>query len=447
MPTQEVVFAARPAALLQRGVGSGRALLDGGSARSWGDGSVRFADRPCATLEVFASAWGRWRWGRSLTWRRGDPFAQWEEFQRRAWADLGTGPHVGVLSVFAYDLKHWVERLPRRLSWPPQPLLYAALYDWSYQADRRGGGAVLHAASAAALEERRRWLDAALQRGEDHVAADRAVDLQASMGAERYAAMLGRAQEYIAAGDIYQVNLARAFRAPCAVAAGGALFARWAESFPMPFAAFVDAGEWVLLSNSPECFLRIDGDRIATFPIKGTRRLEGGDVAAASDARRLAADAKERAEHVMIVDLERNDLGRVCVPGSVEVGDFMAVERFPLLQHMVSEVRGRLLPGVSPARILRATFPGGSITGAPKVRAMQIIEELEPTARGFYTGALGWSSPDGRSCFNIAIRTALVDPRGLHFHAGGGIVADSNTQREFEETLTKADSLRRVLGG
>jgi len=447
MPTQEVVFAARPAALLQRCVGAGRVLFDGGSDQSWADGTVRLADRPRATLEIFPSAWGRWRWGRGCTWRRADPLAQWEEFQQRAWRELGAAPHVGIVSVLSYDLKHWIERLPRRLAWPAQPLLYAAAYDWCYEADRRSGRALLHAATRADLDERRGWLEASLAGAGGFAEELPAIELRAAAGADEHARMVHRVQEYIGAGDIYQVNLARAFDATFPVEASAALFARWTHAFPMPFAAFVDSGEWALVSNSPECFLRIDGDRIATFPIKGTRRCDGEDSVATSGARQLATDAKERAEHVMIVDLERNDLGRVCVPGSVTVRDFMTVERFPLLQHMVSEVGGVLLPNVSPARILRATFPGGSITGAPKVRAMQIIEEIEPVARGFYTGAVGWSRPDGTARFNIAIRSALVDRRGLHFHAGGGIVADSHADKEFEETVTKADALRRVLAG
>lgn len=257
--------------------------------------------------------------------------------------------------------------------------------------------------------------------------------------------MLARAHEYIAAGDIYEINLAQRFTADAELADAPALFAAWAERYPMPFAAFVDGGAWAIVSNSPECLLLTDGARAATFPIKGTRRL---DPRASADAlaAELRGDAKEHAEHVMVVDLERNDLGRVCEIGSVEVAEFAAVRQYPVLVHMVSEVRGRLRDGTSPAALLRATFPGGSITGAPKIRAMQLIEELEPAARGFYTGAIGWTELDGRSRFSIAIRTAVLDRAGLTYWAGGGIVADSDAEREFAETLLKSETLFRAWG-
>jgi para-aminobenzoate synthetase component 1 len=252
---------------------------------------------------------------------------------------------------------------------------------------------------------------------------------------------VARVHEYIAAGDVYQVNLAQPFHAAAARADAAALYAAWTEQYPMPYAAYVDGGDWTLVANSPECLLRVDGDRIATLPIKGTRR-RGGNANGP-----LAADAKERAEHVMIVDLERNDLGRVCRDGSIEVADLFAERAYPLLVHMVSEVRGRLRPGVGLATVLRALFPGGSITGAPKIRAMEIIEELEPAPRGFYTGAVGWTEPDGRSVFNIAIRTAVLDAAGLCYWAGGGIVADSRAADEYAETLLKTEALLHALRG
>jgi len=223
-----------------------------------------------------------------------------------------------------------------------------------------------------------------------------------------------------------------------------ALFAAWLDRYPMPFAAYVDGGAWIALSNSPECFLIADDGSVATFPIKGTRRRRA-DCAADTLAAELQGDAKEQAEHVMVVDLERNDLGRVCEPGSVAVAEFAAVRQYPLLVHMVSEVRGRLRCGTSLAALLRATFPGGSISGAPKIRAMQIIEELEPAARGFYTGSIGWTEIDGESRFNIAIRTAVLDAGGLTYWAGGGIVADSDATREYQESLLKAEALFRAL--
>jgi para-aminobenzoate synthetase component 1 len=256
--------------------------------------------------------------------------------------------------------------------------------------------------------------------------------------------MIARAHEYIAAGDVYEINLAQAFTVDAGLADAPGLFAIWTERYPMPFAAYVDGGAWIAVSNSPECFLRADGTHVTTFPVKGTRRLDARPDAAALAAE-LRGDAKEQAEHVMVVDLERNDLGRVCELGSIEVVELAAVRQYPVLLHMVSEVRGRLRPGTSLAALLRATFPGGSITGAPKVRAMQIIEELERVPRGFYTGAIGWTELDGESRFNIAIRTALLDGAGLTYWAGGGIVADSDAEREYAETVLKSETLFRAL--
>jgi anthranilate/para-aminobenzoate synthase component I len=254
--------------------------------------------------------------------------------------------------------------------------------------------------------------------------------------------LVDRAREYIAEGDIYQVNLAQRFIAADFAPDGAGLFAAWRQAYPMPFAAYVDGGDWTAVSNSPECFLTIDGRDVATFPIKGTRNRES-----AAAGRALDDDPKERAEHVMIVDLERNDLGRVCEAGSVEVAAFARVQSYPLLEHMVSEVRGRLRPNVTLSQLFQATFPGGSITGAPKIRAMEIIDELEPCARGLYTGAIGWSDLRGASRFNLAIRTAVLNQEGLSYHAGGGIVADSDPEREYDETLLKSEALFRALSG
>jgi len=451
MPTQEVARAARPSALLQRGERRHPILLDGGGSESWLGGEALYSDDPVATLEVFPSGWGRWRAAGAETWRWGDPLAQWEAFVARGRAEHSGDPAgAGFLSVLGYDLKHWIESLPRRLPWLRQPVLYCARYDWSYRASHRTNAARITAPSRDQLAERLRWYE--------HVPSSPAIaDHGRGPGKRRagcprptlspaqYASMIARAHDYIAAGDVYEINLAQRFRTRAERADAPALFAAWAERYPMPFGAYVDGGPWVVLSNSPECFLTVDGDEVATFPIKGTRRRRRGERVNALGAA-LRADPKEHAEHVMVVDLERNDLGRVCETGSVDVAELAAVREYPLLVHMVSEVRGRLRAGTSLAALVRATFPGGSISGAPKVRAMQLIEELEPAPRGFYTGAIGWTEMDGRSRFSIAIRTAVLDGAGLTFWAGGGIVADSDAEREYEETLLKAESLFRALG-
>jgi para-aminobenzoate synthetase component 1 len=463
MPTQEVARAARPSALLQSGERRRHAvLLDGGGPDSWVDGEAIYADDPAATLTVFPSGWGRWSSGATDTWHWGDPLQQWDAFLAAGRNAIGAdAPGAGFLTVLSYDLKHWIEALPRRLPWPHLPVLHCARYDWSYRANYRSGTARITTASAATLSAQVRRYErsgdlqvamasAARRRGAPPA---RHGDLKVAatpcprptLSKPAYTAMLARAHDYIAAGDIYEVNLAQRFSAAATLDDAPALFAAWSERYPMPFAAYVDGGGWIAVSNSPECFFVCDGAQVATFPIKGTRRLDSG-AAAAARAAELRSDPKEHAEHVMVVDLERNDLGRICEVGSVEVADFAAVRQYPVLVHMVSEVRGRLHPGTPLVAVLRAIFPGGSISGAPKIRALQIIEELEPAARGFYTGAIGWTELNGYSRFSIAIRTAVLASSGLTFWAGGGIVADSDPDREYAETLLKSETLFRALG-
>ena len=252
-----------------------------------------------------------------------------------------------------------------------------------------------------------------------------------------------RAHDYIAAGDIYQVNLTHTLSAVWPADAA-AFYPRLRAASPAPFSCFLRLGDTTVLSTSPECFLSIDGRRIVTRPIKGTRPRRGDDDAAA--ARELLSSPKERAELVMITDLERNDLGQVCQYGSVRVTGLCELETFAQVHHLVSTVEGRLRDDVTPVQAVRACSPGGSITGAPKKRAREIIAELEPSPRGIYTGALGFFRADGRACFNIAIRTLVV--RGGHatYGVGAGIVADSDPVLEYEETLHKAAGLAAALG-
>jgi anthranilate/para-aminobenzoate synthase component I len=215
---------------------------------------------------------------------------------------------------------------------------------------------------------------------------------------------------------------------------------------PVPFGAYLDAGPERVLSRSPELFLRRRGARVVTCPIKGTRPRGANPAADAALAAELARDPKERAEHVMIVDLERNDLGRVCVAGSVAVEALAAAVPFDTVQHLISTVAGTLRPSVSTVDLLRATFPSGSITGAPKIRAMEIIAELEAAPRGFYTGAIGWIDASGDCDLNVAIRTAVARGDRLVYQAGGGIVADSRAERELDELHLKAAAFFRALG-
>ncbi len=261
-----------------------------------------------------------------------------------------------------------------------------------------------------------------------------------------------RAKEYVRAGDIYQANLSRPWEVE--IAAGGppgaavaGLYRRLCAANPAPFAALAQWRGIAILSSSPERLVRVAGRRIDTRPIAGTRprsRRPGRDSREMSE---LAAHPKERAEHVMLIDLERNDLGRVCEPGTVRVDEFMTIESYTHVHHIVSNVSGELRPEVTPIGAVRAVFPGGTITGCPKFRCMQIIAELERAGRGAYTGSLGYLTPDGRLDLNILIRTMAWSAPKLTLRAGAGIVADSDPERELEETRAKARGLLTALGG
>jgi para-aminobenzoate synthetase component I len=246
-----------------------------------------------------------------------------------------------------------------------------------------------------------------------------------------------RALDLIAAGDIYQVNLAGRFRVATQLTPDRAYLAMRSLQ-PVPHGAFLDTGELAVLVNSPERFLRVAADRVETQPIKGTRPRGSTRAADRELARDLLRDEKERAEHVMIVDLERNDLGRVCTPGSIAVESFLEVETYATLHHLVSTVRGRLRPDAGLEQLLRATFPGGSITGCPKIRAVEVIADLEEHPRGLYTGAFVRCRGPRDLDSAIAIRVAVARDGIYTYHAGGGIVADSDPAREYEECLLKA---------
>jgi len=253
-----------------------------------------------------------------------------------------------------------------------------------------------------------------------------------------------QAQAYIRAGDIYQVNLSQRLTAPCPVS-GWELFQRLAAVSPSPFAAYLNCGDFQIASSSPELFLRLSGSHMLTRPIKGTRPRDPDPTRDAQLAYELQTSAKELAELVMITDLLRNDLGKVCEFGSVQVPDLARLERFAQVQHLVSTVEGRLRREVTHFAALAASFPGGSITGAPKFRAMEIIDELEPVARGPYTGCHGYLGFNRESQLSISIRTAVCREGQAYFHAGAGIVADSIPAAEYEETLAKAAGFLAAL--
>lgn len=269
--------------------------------------------------------------------------------------------------------------------------------------------------------------------------------LTSSMTRDEFCAAVRQAQAYIRTGHIYQVNLAQRLAGTLDTDAWS-FFLRLQADAAAPFSAFLDAGDFQLASVSPELFLRLSRSRIVTRPIKGTRPRSPDPRDDARLTQELRDSGKEAAELVMITDLLRNDLGRVCEYGSVRVPDLMRLEKYPHVQHLVSTVEGTLRPGITHPAALEACFPGGSITGAPKIRAMEIIDELEPVGRGPYTGCAGYLGFNRESQLNILIRTAVLRDGRAWYHAGAGIVADSLPEAEYEETLAKAAGFLAALG-
>jgi para-aminobenzoate synthetase component 1 len=386
----------------------------------------------------------------------------------------------GWAGLFGFQLGRAFERQPRPRSDEFQvPDMAVGVYDWVVSFDRLSGRAWLvstgiepeypfpHEFSARA-ETRLRvikdllvngpqaWHDYALRRtATSHPrlpvrpAAEHPLPgfpaVTSNFSGDDYIAAVRRVIEYIRAGDVYQVNLSQRLLAPF-TGSPLELYGRLRERNPAPFAGFFDLGEFAIASASPERFLKLTaiGD-VETRPIKGTRPRGRTPAEDEANRRTLLESAKDRAENVMIVDLLRNDLGRVCEYGSVRVNQLCELETYRTVHHLVSEVVGTLRPDKTAFDLLRAAFPGGSVTGAPKVRAMEIIAELEPTARGPYCGSLGYIGFDGSMDTNILIRTMTVGRGWVQFPVGGGIVADSDPAAEYEETLHKAAGLLRAL--
>jgi para-aminobenzoate synthetase component 1 len=354
------------------------------------------------------------------------------------------GMHAGL---FGYDLAAAFERLPHLD--PRWPMLAVAHYPAWAEFDRDAGVCRLHGETQAAAEA------LAARLGADPAAAGPApgaARLTPRWSRERYLEAARRARDYVHAGDVFQVNLSQGFDID--LAAGDTpwdVFVRLCADSPAPHAAFLRLeDERVVMTNSPERYLDVRDGRVEARPIKGTRRRAADPGADAALAAELAASAKDRAENLMIVDLMRNDLSRVCRAGSVTVPRLCELETYANVHHLVSVVEGTLAEGRDVFDLLAASFPPGSITGAPKVRAMEIISELEGEPRGPYCGALGWIDGGGAMDLNVMIRTAALRRTGSGWRAslrsGGGIVADSDPQAEYEETLTKASALRRAFG-
>ena len=361
----------------------------------------------------------------------------------------------GWIGYYGYEAGRYIERLPARTRQDiPLPVARFALYDSAAIHDGTTGEWTLVAvdlpgSTSPATARLDAWERLLTRAGPVSLAPVRAGQPVHNMSYGRYLEMIRHAREYIAAGDIFQVNLARRESYPI-VEPPLATYLRLRAVNPASYGAFLAWDDAAILSSSPELFLESRGRAVVTRPIKGTRPRSSDAVVDAAYRAELLASGKDRAELAMIVDLERNDLGRVCEFGSVVVepaegGGAYALETHPTVHHLVATVRGRVRPECDAIDLLRASFPGGSITGAPKVRAMEIIDELEPTARSVYTGGIGYFGPGGMA-FNIAIRTIIAAGGWLHLHAGGGIVADSDPESEYQETCAKALGMRRALG-
>ncbi len=374
--------------------------------------------------------------------------------------ELPTPFASGAVGYLGYGLNRFVERLPRTARRDGGlPDMYLAFYDvvatYDHLANEcwvtafRPGASKRH--NRAASERMRRHIDEAakletVEDDESELGCIKPGSLKSNFTRDDYLHAVARTIDYIRAGDIFQANISQRFEARATLPAH-AIYRRLRRANPAPFAAFIDLGDnCAVLSSSPEQFLKVTGRRVQTRPIKGTRPRTGDEVHDERMRTELLESAKDNAELAMIVDLERNDLGRVCSYDSIDVTDSCTLETYASVYHLVATVMGELHPDKDLADLLRATFPGGSITGAPKVRAMEIIDELEPTARSVYTGAIGYFDDLGRTDLNIAIRTMLLEGERLTFQVGGGIVADSVPELEYQETLDKARALMRALG-
>jgi len=378
----------------------------------------------------------------------------------------------GAVGYFGYDLCHFTERLPSTamddLRLPESCL---AFYDTVLAFDHLERKAFVVATGFPEMEEGQRlrrarmrleetksWLHATSGIQESDFSRSRIlgdsefesqhesqeITLKSNFTPEEYVGAVNRVREYIAAGDVFQVNLSQRFEADLKISPFE-LYKRLRGVNPAPFAGYLNFPEVTVVSASPERFLKVQSDLVETRPVKGTRPRGRNPIEDESLADELTHSAKDCAENLMIVDLERNDLGRVCRYGTVKVTELAILETFPTVFHLTSTVTGRLRRGKNNIDLLKATFPGGSITGAPKVRAMEIIDEIEPTRRSVYTGSMGYLGFNDDMDINIVIRTFLIKEGKVCFQVGGGIIYDSDAEAEYVETLDKAKALIRAL--
>jgi aminodeoxychorismate synthase component I len=380
----------------------------------------------------------------------------------------------GAVGFFSYDFARQFERLPRQaaadLDIPESYFLFVDLVvafdhvlnkawvivnpgarkqELGFRRPEPGEWATLYDEAVGRLAKTIETLKAASVKSDagsvDPKLAGEGRALTPNMTKDRFLSMVSRCKEYIAAGDIYQANLSQRLSAELGDVDPLRLYRILRSINPSPFAAYLDFGDLQIVSSSPERLVRLREGIADTRPIAGTRRRGSDPGETAGLSAELLTNEKERAEHIMLLDLERNDLGRVCDYGTVKVDEMMVVEDYSHVIHIVSNVRGTLTAGRDAFDLVRAVFPGGTITGVPKVRCMEIIDELEPVARGPYTGSIGYISNAGDMDLNIIIRTFVIKDGIAHVQVGAGIVADSDPEREYAETLQKAEALRKAL--
>jgi para-aminobenzoate synthetase component 1 len=394
--------------------------------------------------------------------RRGNPFDVLGELLEIYKLDTGEYPIPftgGAVGYFSYDLCHFIERLPKTaVDDLDLPECYLGFYDAVVAFDHLLNKTYLISTGFPETEEgkRRQRAEARLNELRNLILlvpppvnfkappATESIVLRANFSHEGYLKAVARAREYICAGDIFQVNLSQRFEADLNIPPYE-LYKRLRKINPAPFANYFNFDGVVIAGASPERFLKVSGDWVETRPIKGTRPRGKTPEEDKILAESLLKSKKDRAENIMIVDLERNDIGRVCRYGTVRVTELAILETYPTVFHLTSTVVGQLSEGKSRTDLLKATFPGGSITGAPKVRAMEIIDELEPTRRSVYTGSLGYIGFDGGMDLDIVIRTMLIKDNRVYFQLGGAIVYDSQPEAEYQETLDKGKALIQAL--
>ena len=356
----------------------------------------------------------------------------------------------GALGYFAYDLGRRLEKLPNTKTPEILPEMMLGIYDWAVVVDHREQKTVLvsHGLNA---DTHKTWpaLVALFNEPFKPIVSSFKVTskIKSNLTKLQYSQAFAKVMAYINAGDCYQVNLAQRFAAQVQ-GDGWLAYKKLREISPAPFMAYMnlplnETESLQVLSSSPERFIQTNGDHVETRPIKGTRPRSADAAQDLAYSNGLLTSEKDKAENLMIVDLLRNDLSKTCV--NVKVNRLFQLQSFANVHHLVSIIEAKLMPNKTAVDVLRASFPGGSITGAPKLRAMQIIDELEPHRRGLYCGAIGYIGFDGDMDTNIAIRTAVISKKQLSFYAGGGIVADSELEKEYNETLDKASNLITVM--